>query len=83
MRSRTLTIIAHACHNLDYVRALQQRDADIGAASPQPLLTERQNVFNKKLAKRLSEDGISTSVKVLPDGGIHVTIGKEHEHEED
>lgn len=35
-----------------------------------------QALFNKKLRKKLSQDGSPVKLEVLPDGGLHFTVEK-------
>jgi hypothetical protein len=44
------------------------------AAKPNRRQRRRGQVFNKKLAAALSKDESKTTVKVLPDEGLHVQV---------
>jgi hypothetical protein len=60
---------------------LSQRQAATSTQPAKPTLNRkarrRNELFNRKLQERLAKDGTPAQVKVLDDGGLHVTVSKE------
>jgi len=58
-------------------QAAAQRSAAVAKPKLNRAQRRKNELFNRKLQDRLAKDGTPAEVKLLDDGGIHVSLSKE------
>lgn len=83
MKSYRRSFLAQVDANIDRQRAeetLRRRQLEAAEAAKPKLSRaqrKRNEIFNRKLKRKLAKDGTPAQVELLPDGGVHVTLSKE------
>jgi hypothetical protein len=75
MRPRQLRTLEF--HGFKVDTLAQEQPAPQPQAKPNHKMRRVQASFNRKLARRLKKDGTNASVKIMPDGGVHIEVQAE------